>query len=246
MSMKLSCAKHDVNIRFRTESDEPSHRFYQFVEVCERLVALVLLAVVLPILAILAFLIKITSPGPIIYTQVRLGKHGRLFTLYKLRTMYHNCELISGPRWCRPNDPRVTPLGRFLRTTHLDEIPQLINVIRGDMSLVGPRPERPEFVTILAEALPKYTERLSVKPGITGLAQIQLPPDIDVVSVQKKLACDLYYAEHRNLGLDLRILAATALRLVGLPATWTLRILRLPPWYTLIRAGKLETIPEQD
>ncbi|MCS7161369.1 MAG: sugar transferase [Gemmatales bacterium] len=203
------------------------------LESLEQLLALVIMVIVSPMLVVLMVLIRLTSPGPAIFKQVRVGKHGRLFTLYKLRTMYHNCELSSGPRWSCPGDPRVTPLGRFLRATHLDEIPQLINVLQGDMALVGPRPERPEFTTILCEYLPDYTKRLYVKPGITGLAQIQLPPDTDLYSVQKKLACDLYYVSQRSFGLDLRILLATALRIVGIPASITLRILGLPRWDTV-------------
>ena len=106
---------------------------------------------------------------------MRLGKNGRPFRLHKIRTMRHDCEKATGPRWAVPGDPRITPLGRFLRQTHLDELPQLWNVLRGEMSLVGPRPERPEFVPDLEQAIPHYRDRLLVRPGVTGLAQVQLP-----------------------------------------------------------------------
>ena len=138
---------------------------------------------------------KLTSPGPAFYTQTRVGQGGRPFTIYKLRTMIHNCESLTGPRWCMPGDPRVTPAGWLLRVTHLDELPQLLNVLRGEMSLVGPRPERPEFLPQLERALPAYRQRLVVRPGVTGLAQVKLPADTDLDSVRRKLAHDLYYIE---------------------------------------------------
>jgi lipopolysaccharide/colanic/teichoic acid biosynthesis glycosyltransferase len=131
--------------------------------------------------------------------------------------MTHNCEARGGARWCLPGDPRVTAVGRLLRATHLDELPQLWNILKGDMSLVGPRPERPEFVVQLEKVLPQYRERLRVRPGVTGLAQVQLPPDIDVESVRRKLACDLAYVRHLGLWLDLCLLALTALHLTGVP-----------------------------
>src|SRR5439155_12868491 len=115
-------------------------------------------------------LVKLTSRGPALYTQTRLGRNGRPFTIYKLRTMQHRCESLTGARWSTPGDPRITPVGRFLRKTHLDELPQLWNVLRGDMALVGPRPERPEFVPQLEQAVPHYRDRLLVRPGVSGLA----------------------------------------------------------------------------
>src|SRR5262249_55106805 len=157
-----------------------------------------------------------------------LGRFGRPFLIYKLRTMTHNCEQESGVRWAVPGDPRVTRLGRFLRKTHLDELPQLWNVLRGDMSLVGPRPERPEFVPGLERAIPGYRPRLLVKPGVTGLAQVQLPADTDIPSVRRKLAYDLYYIRSGGLWLDLRLLASTALRLAGVPYGVGIRLFRLP------------------
>ena len=178
--------------------------------------ALALLALAGPVMLLAALLVKLTSRGPAFYSQTRLGLHGRPFTLYKIRSMHHDCERHSGPRWCRPGDPRVMPLGRFLRKTHLDELPQLWNVLRGEMSLIGPRPERPEFVPQLERAVPRYRDRLLVAPGLTGLAQVQLPPDSDLESVRVKLAYDLWYVQRHGLGMDLRIAVATAFHLAGL------------------------------
>src|SRR5439155_3688120 len=140
------------------------------------------------VLAAAALLITLSSPGPVVYTQTRLGRSGRRFTIYKLRTMRHNCEAASGIRWATKGDSRVTRVGKMLRATHIDELPQLVNVIRGDMSLVGPRPERPEIAAGLAQAIRDYPLRHRVRPGVTGLAQIQLQADTDLGSVRRKLA----------------------------------------------------------
>src|SRR5207245_99711 len=137
--------------------------------VVEFVLALVLLLISIPVLAVAALLVKLTSRGPILYSQVRLGKGGRPYKLYKIRTMGVDSE-EHGARWSRPGDPRVTLVGRFLRKTHLDELPQLWNILRGHMHLIGPRPERPEFIPKLAEAIPHYHDRLLIRPGITGLA----------------------------------------------------------------------------
>ncbi len=175
-----------------------------------------LLALTFPLLLLLMALVKLTSEGPAIYAQVRLGLNGRSFRIYKFRTMFQDCERHTGPKWATTDDPRVTPLGRFLRKSHLDELPQLWNVIRGDMSIVGPRPERPEFVVQLEKVIPAYRDRLLVRPGITGLAQIQLPPDEHIEGVREKVAYDLHYVQTISLGLDLRIVVGTALKIVGL------------------------------
>ncbi len=198
--------------------------------------ALALFVMTGPLILLAALLVKLTSRGPAFYTQTRVGLGGRLFTIYKLRTMIHNCESLTGPRWAIPDDPRVTPLGRFLRATHLDELPQLLNVLKGDMSLVGPRPERPEFVTELERALPAYRGRLAVRPGVTGLAQIQLPADSDLESVRRKLAHDLFYIRTGGLWLDLRILCCTGLRALGVPFRVSGRLLRIPARETIHEA----------
>lgn len=190
--------------------------------------ALVLIILTAPLLAFAALLVKLTSRGPVLYTQTRLGRFGQPFTIFKLRTMQHNCEAASGPKWSCPGDSRITPLGRFLRKSHLDELPQLWNVLRGDMSLIGPRPERPEFVPSLEDALPGYRDRLLVRPGITGLAQVQLPPDTDLNSVRRKLAHDLYYIRTLSWWLDFRILLATGTQFVGIPSVLARFVLRMP------------------
>jgi lipopolysaccharide/colanic/teichoic acid biosynthesis glycosyltransferase len=192
------------------------------------IIALLMLLASLPVLALAVLLIRLTSRGPPLYTQVRLGRGGRFFTLYKLRTMQHNCEAGTGPKWSVPGDPRVTPIGRLLRRSHIDELPQLWNVLRGEMSLVGPRPERPELVAILEKAIPRYRERLQVKPGLTGVAQLQMPPDTDLATVHAKIAYDLFYIQHLGLALDLRTLLGTPFYLAGIPASWLRRWLGLP------------------
>jgi lipopolysaccharide/colanic/teichoic acid biosynthesis glycosyltransferase len=205
------------------------HRWYPPVKaLCDFALALLLCLPALPVVLLAAVLVKLTSRGPAFYTQTRVGRDGRPFVIYKLRTMLHNCESLTGPRWCLPGDPRVTPLGRLLRLSHLDELPQLLNVLRGEMSLVGPRPERPEFLPELERELPAYALRLAVRPGVTGLAQVRLPPDTDLGSVRRKLAHDLYYIRHLGPWLDLRLLLCTALYALGVPFRLSGRLLAVP------------------
>ena len=177
--------------------------------------ASVLLILTLPVLIALGLLVKLTSRGATLFSQVRVGRDGRLFHMYKLRSMYHDCERDTGPVWAAASDPRVTPVGRLLRRTHLDELPQLLNVIRGEMSLVGPRPERPPFVEELCRRLPAYRRRLSVKPGITGLAQVRHRYDATFEDVRKKLAYDLLYIRRMCWMVDFGILLRTFARLTG-------------------------------
>jgi hypothetical protein len=161
-----------------------------------------------------------------------VGKNGRKFFIYKIRTMIHNAEVRTGPVWTKAQDSRVTSLGRVLRKFHLDEFPQLFNVLRGEMSIVGPRPERPEFVEVLSGQIPDYSNRVVVYPGITGLAQLNLPPDSDLNSVRCKLVLDLEYVERAGLFLDICLLICTLLRIFKLPALRVLGLQRkvvLPP-----------------
>ncbi len=195
--------------------------------------ALLLGIVAVPVVALAALAVKLTSRGPVFYTQVRVGRGGRTFTIFKLRSMVHNCESLTGPRWSMPGDPRVTPVGWFLRKTHLDELPQLLNVLCGEMSLVGPRPERPEFIPALEREVPGYRQRLSVRPGVTGLAQVQLPPDSDLDSVRVKLVHDLYYVEHVSPWLDVRLLLCTACYALGLPFRVLGRVFGVPASATI-------------
>ncbi len=163
-----------------------------------------------PLLAVLAVLIKLDSEGPVFYVQERTGRGGKPYRVYKLRTMHEEAEKLSGPVWASQRDPRVTRMGAFLRKTRLDEIPQVFAVFRGDMSFVGPRPERPFFVEQLKQQIPFFGLREAVKPGITGWAQIRYPYGSSIEDAKNKLEYDLYYVEHRSLFLDLAICFHTA------------------------------------
>jgi lipopolysaccharide/colanic/teichoic acid biosynthesis glycosyltransferase len=208
---------------------QPQRLWYLGVKgVADFVAGLVLAALALPVVLLAALLVKLTSKGPAFYTQARVGKDGRPFTIIKVRTMIDKCESLTGPRWAIPGDPRVTRIGWFLRKTHLDELPQLWNVLRGEMSLIGPRPERPEFIPELERALPAYRQRLAVRPGVTGLAQVQLPADSDLTSVRRKLAHDLYYIRHVSPWLDLRLLVCTLFYALGLPFGVVGRLLGIP------------------
>ena len=204
--------------------------------------ALLLALATLPLILILGLLVKWTSPGPAFYAQRRLGKGGRVFRILKLRTMVDDCERETGPCWSHDGDPRITPLGSFLRRLHLDELPQLWNVVRGDMCLVGPRPERPEIAGELERLLPAYSDRLLVRPGITGLAQVQLPPDTDLDSVRRKLAYDLFYLRNANLFLDVRILASTVGKLMGISRA-ALRVCFRLPQKSAVESDAMEQSP---
>jgi lipopolysaccharide/colanic/teichoic acid biosynthesis glycosyltransferase len=197
--------------------------------IADRIVAAALLGLTLPLILVLIVLVKLTSRGPAIYSQLRLGRDGRPYHIYKLRTMRHDCERQTGAQWAaKSGDPRVTSFGLFLRRSHLDELPQLWNVIMGDMSLVGPRPERPEFVSKLERVIPNYRDRMAVRPGITGLAQVQLPADEDTDDVRRKVRCDLCYIRHMGPLLDLKILMGTVLKVAGVSFGVTTRVLDLP------------------
>ena len=172
-------------------------------------VSWIVLAVGLPAWIAIFVLIRLTSPGPSIYRQKRVGQYGRPFTIYKFRTMHADAEAHSGPVWAQENDPRYTPIGRWLRRTRLDEIPQFWNVLKGDMSLVGPRPERPFFVEKLSEEIPLYNRRHRVKPGITGWAQVKWRYDTSLEDVRQKVKYDLFYIENVNLRMDFKILFRT-------------------------------------
>jgi exopolysaccharide biosynthesis polyprenyl glycosylphosphotransferase len=170
--------------------------------------SVVILVITFPIVLIFMLLIKLTSKGPLLYTQERVGKNGQYFTIYKFRTMIENAEEY-GPEWSGPDDPRITRVGKILRKTHIDEIPQLVNVLKNEMSIVGPRPERPFFVEELKNQIPYYYKRLSVKPGITGWAQIKYKYDVSLDDVKSKLQFDFYYIENMSLTLDLKIILNT-------------------------------------
>jgi Undecaprenyl-phosphate glucose phosphotransferase len=161
-------------------------------------------------LGIIALVVKVTSRGPVFYAQERMGLDGRAFTVYKFRSMYEDAESESGPVWAREDDPRATPIGRWLRKLDLDELPQFWNVLRGDMSIVGPRPERPFFVEQFKHRIPQYMLRHKVKAGITGWAQVN--GWRGNTSLEKRIEYDLYYIENWSVTLDLKIMWLTVFR----------------------------------
>lgn len=165
--------------------------------------------ILLPLFAAVTLLVKLTSKGPILYSQIRVGKDGSLFRIFKFRTMKVDAEKETGPVWAAENDNRLTSIGKFLRKTHLDEIPQLFNVLKGEMSIVGPRPERPVFVDKFKATIPSYEKRLMVKPGITGLAQVWHSYDETIEDVKKKLKYDLLYIKKFGIWADLGIFLRT-------------------------------------
>lgn len=191
-----------------------ARRYFEFAkEVVDIVLGFILLVFCLPILAACAFLVKVSSRGPVFYKQIRAGRDGKPFVMYKLRSMYIDAEEATGAVWAQRGDPRVVPACRWMRRSHADELPQLINVIRGDMSLIGPRPERAEIMQELEKAYPEVRRRLAVRPGITGLAQITNGYDTSVEAFRNKLKKDLEYIERRNWTMELRILAATVTKL---------------------------------
>ena len=174
------------------------------------LICIVAVVPALPVMMIVAILVKFSSPGPVLFRQTRVGFNGMPFTLYKFRSMFKDAEARSGPVWASRDDPRVTPLGRWLRKLRLDELPQLFNVLKGEMSIVGPRPERPEFVVVLEQKIPYYRLRHCVKPGITGWAQINHRYSDTIEDAMIKLEFDLYYIKNLAPSLDAYIIFHTA------------------------------------
>jgi sugar transferase (PEP-CTERM system associated) len=172
-------------------------------------IATLLLAITLPVMAVIAVMIMVESGKPVIYRQKRVGRLGKHFTMLKFRSMAADAEIGNRAKWADVNDPRVTRVGRLMRRTRIDELPQLINVMRGEMSLVGPRPERPEFVALLTQEIPFYAARHSINPGITGWAQVRYSYGATVEQSMKKLEYDLFYVKNNSLALDLRILLNT-------------------------------------
>jgi sugar transferase (PEP-CTERM system associated) len=165
--------------------------------------------ITLPLMALVALVVKFSSPGPILFRQTRVGLHGKPFVLYKFRSMYADAEASTGAVWATKDDPRITPAGRWLRRSRLDELPQVVNVLRGEMSAIGPRPERPEFVDMLAHEIPFYRARHAVKPGLTGWAQVRYGYGSSVQDALTKLEYDLYYVRHASFYLDAMILLKT-------------------------------------
>jgi exopolysaccharide biosynthesis polyprenyl glycosylphosphotransferase len=176
---------------------------------CDLAVGTALLVLLLPLMAMTAVAVKLDSPGSVFYRQQRVGRFDTTFTLFKFRSMKADAEASGSPRWAQKQDPRITRVGRFMRATRIDELPQLTNVIRGEMSLVGPRPERRHFVEQLARSIPFYRQRTYVKPGLTGWAQVNFPYGASVEDAREKLAYDLFYVKNRTIILDVLILIST-------------------------------------
>ncbi len=184
-------------------------RFHEFKRFFDVLTSAFGLIVATPIIALTGVIIKTVSPGPIFFKQQRVGLRGEIFDMYKLRTMKIDAEKNTGPVWAQEDDPRLIKFGRIIRRLHLDELPQLFNVLRGEMSIVGPRPERPVFVKELSKKIVDYQKRLKVKPGITGLAQVVHKYDETLADVKKKIKYDLLYIREMCLMVDIRILLRT-------------------------------------
>lgn len=196
------------NLIFSSELG-PRPRNVQIQKLYSTAIAALGLILISPVMLIVALLVRLTSPGPILHRQVRVGMHHKNFTVFKFRSMYQDAEARTGAVWATKNDPRITPLGRWLRKLRLDELPQLFNVLRGEMSIVGPRPERPEFTTALSEKIPYYPQRHSVRPGITGWAQINYKYGDTIEDTVRKLEYDLYYIKNMSPALDFYIMFHT-------------------------------------
>lgn len=194
----------------------PSNRFHRtFVFGAERVLALLVSLAAMPLMLTIAALVLILDGRPIFYRQDRVGRGGKLFRIWKFRTMGKDAESKTGPVWCTECDVRITTLGRILRASHLDELPQLFNILQGDMKFVGPRPERPEFVHQLASEVPGYMQRLRVHPGVTGIAQIRQGYDQSISDVRRKVAMDIWYIRRASLSFDMLIIAATIPRILN-------------------------------
>lgn len=185
---------------------QPRRALKRLLDIVFSLVGMILAA---PLVPFIVLAIKLDSKGTVLFRQVRMGERGKSFVLYKFRTMRDDAESATGAVWAQENDPRVTRVGRFLRNSRLDEIPQLINILKGDMSLIGPRPERPEFIEGLSKIIPFYSERHSVKPGLTGWAQIRYPYGASVEDAIEKLRYDLFYIKNMSLFFDIGIIFET-------------------------------------
>ena len=190
-------------------SGEFSVRQTPFMALFDFGVALAGVVLTFPVMVVIAAAIRLSSPGPVLYRQTRVGQYGAPFTVYKFRSMYEDAEASTGAVWSTADDPRITPVGRLIRKLRLDELPQLFNVLRGDMSIVGPRPERPEFVKVLSEKIAYYRKRHAVKPGITGWAQINYKYGDTFEDSLRKLEYDLYYIKHMSQSLNNYIIFAT-------------------------------------
>lgn len=205
--------------------------YFRFKHQFERVVTAALMMLAIPIMMIVALAVLICDGRPVTFRQVRVGRDGRLFRIWKFRTMRCGAEDRTGAVWSSASDTRITRLGRWLRCSHLDELPQFINVLCGDMNLVGPRPERPEFVETLVKEVPGYMQRSQVRPGITGLAQLRLGYDESIAGIPEKLDCDLEYICQASLTGDAVLLTKTLPHIaMQLHERWITRCNPVSPW----------------
>ncbi|MFR3568591.1 MAG: exopolysaccharide biosynthesis polyprenyl glycosylphosphotransferase [Paraclostridium sordellii] len=185
-------------------NEKLTYSIYQ--RVLDILASIIGLIIGIPLIAIFGMLVKMEDRGPIFYKQERLGKNLKIFYIYKIRSMRVDAEKIGGVQWAQKDDPRITKIGKFIRKTRIDEIPQLFNILKGDMSLIGPRPERPELTYKFEKEIPGFIKRLKVKPGLTGLAQVNGGYEI---TPNEKLKWDLIYIKNRNIIMDIKIILKT-------------------------------------
>ena len=225
--MKDAPATYGIDAQFCSGVNIKPARYFKWKPWFDRPLAVLLAIAFAPVIIVVAVVVRLSSRGGAIFYQVRTGKNGRSFTMFKFRTMSLDAEKHTGAVWCEKNDVRITRVGYWLRKLHLDELPQLWNVARGEMSFVGPRPERPEIIVNLIEHVPGYLDRLAVLPGITGLAQINLPPDQTIEDVKQKQQLDILYILTANWWLDTRAMIATGLRLFGLSDEFVFKVLQL-------------------
>ena len=212
--LSTTASSRDLSGILISPTQSTNNWYRRFKRILDIFFSLLMLSTLSPLIIIVAILIKITSPGPIVFRQKRLGVNGRIFTMYKFRTMHKDAEEESGPVWTSPKDLRITPLGRFLRLSHIDELPQLLNVLKNDMSIVGPRPERQYFVEKLIEEIPFYAERLTFKPGITGWAQVTCNYADSLEDSKEKLLHDIFYIKNMSPSLDALVFIKTLLTLI--------------------------------
>ena len=217
MSETLSISAPIVKREIKSET--PVHRYFPvklspldmgLKRAMDIVISSAILILLSPIWVLSALMIKLDSRGPVFYRQRRIGFNGRPFTMYKFRSMLHNAEKTTGPVWAKRNDPRITRVGRFVRKLGIDEIPNLFNVLRGDMSLIGPRPERPYFVNQFRHRIQYYSNRLEMRPGITGLAQVYHKYDESIEDVKQKLEFDLSYIRNYSIWTDIKVIFMTA------------------------------------
>jgi len=211
---RLTVVPENVQLARMNDLEPQVSKYYRYKWYIDVAVSIITLPVIGSVIFLFMFLTWLTSKGPVIYTQIRLSKDGKLFKMYKIRSMVVDAEAKGGAVWAGRRDPRITPIGKMMRKFHIDELPQIVNVWRGEMMVIGPRPERPEIGEQLKKKITGYENRMTVLPGMTGFAQLNRPPDTDLRDVRKKLILDLEYIERASFWFDMRILLGTAFKFV--------------------------------